>query len=179
MNEIIFVPIVVRNHSFYSISEYFLTNVYEINHLWEEQKWNQMKNDTHSCECNLCNCVRSLKKNLGLQWDLNQWPCDTGVTLWPTKPWSHWCWELVNYVFKCSHERDECDNCIWNKSVKYILKQWIVFFVHSDWLLKQWISCAIHWFISSSSERGTPNSRKFWEKCLPSLLPLQTKKFHN
>ena len=30
--------------------------------------------------------------------------------------WSHWCWELVNYVFICSSERDECDKCIWNKS---------------------------------------------------------------
>ena len=100
MNETIFVSIVVRNHSFYSVSKYFLTNVYEINHLWEEQKWNQMKNDPRSCERNLCNTVRSLKKNLGLQWDLNQWLRDTGMTLWPTKPWSHWCWELVNYVFK-------------------------------------------------------------------------------
>ena len=33
-----------------------------------------MKNDPCSCECNLCNCVRSLKKNEGLQRDLNPWP---------------------------------------------------------------------------------------------------------
>ena len=46
------------------------------------------------------------------------------------------------------------------KSIKYILKQWIVFFARSDWLLNQWISCTIHWFTSSSSERETPNSRK-------------------
>ena len=32
------------------------------------------------------------------------------------------------------------------KSIKYILKQWIVFFARSDWLLNQWISCTIHWF---------------------------------
>ena len=32
---------------------------------------------------------------------------------------SHWCWELVNYVFICSRERDECDRCIRNKSCKH------------------------------------------------------------
>ena len=37
---------------------------------------NQMKNDPRSCERNLCNCVRSLKEKLGLQRDLNPWPCD-------------------------------------------------------------------------------------------------------
>ena len=29
---------------------------------WELRKWNQMKNDPRSCERNLCDCVRSLKK---------------------------------------------------------------------------------------------------------------------
>ena len=35
-----------------------------------------------------------------------------------------------------------------------------MFFARSDWLLNQWISCTIHWFTSSSSERETSNSRK-------------------
>ena len=42
------------------------------------------------------------EKNSGLQRDLNSWPRDTGAMLKPTKLWSHWCWELVNYVFICS-----------------------------------------------------------------------------
>ena len=41
-----------------------VTNVYEINHIWELQKRNQMKDDPRSCERNLCNCVRSLKKSV-------------------------------------------------------------------------------------------------------------------
>ena len=64
--------------------------------------------------------------------------------------------------------------CSWNLRniyVKYVLKQWIVFVARSDWLLNQWISHAIHWFTSRSSERATPNSRKLRAKCLPSLLP--------
>ena len=75
-----------------------------------------MKNEHRSCEHKLCNCVREAwKKNSRLQWDLNPWLRDTGAVLWPTKLWSHWCWELVNYLFICSCERDECDKCIWNK----------------------------------------------------------------
>ena len=35
----------------------------------------------------------------------------------------------------------------------------------------QWLSCTIHWFTSSSSERGIPNSLKLRAKCLPGLLP--------
>ena len=57
--------------------------------------------------------------------------------------------------------------CSWNLRniyVKYVLKQWIVFFACSDWLLSQWISDAIHRFTSSSSERATPNSRKTTSK---------------
>ena len=50
------------------------TNAYEINHIWELRKWNRKKNDPRSCERNLCNCVRSLKKRSGLQRDLNPWP---------------------------------------------------------------------------------------------------------
>ena len=46
-----------------------------------------------------------------------------------------------------------------------------VFFGRSDWLLNQWISCTIHWFTSSSSERATPNSRRLRAKCFPGLLP--------
>ena len=45
-----------------------------------------------------------------------------------------------------------------------------MFFARSDWLLNQWISCTIHWFTSSSSERATTNSRKLRAKCLPGLL---------
>ena len=45
----------------------------------------------------------------------------------------------------------------------------IVFFPRSDWLLNQWLSCTIHWFTSSSSERATPNSRKLRAKCLSQL----------
>ena len=63
----------------------------------------------------------------------------------------------------------------------YVLKQWIVFFARSDWLLNQWISCTIHWFTSSSSERAMPNSRKL--SCEQNAFPVscrkQTKKFHN
>ena len=40
--------------------------VRNVNHIWELRKWNQMRNDPRSCEYNLCNCVRSLKKNSGL-----------------------------------------------------------------------------------------------------------------
>ena len=48
-----------------------LANVYEINHIGELRKWNQMKNDPHSCERrNLCNCVRSLKNISGLHFDI-------------------------------------------------------------------------------------------------------------
>ena len=39
-----------------------VTNVYEINCIWELRKWNQTKNDRRSCDCNLCNYARSLKK---------------------------------------------------------------------------------------------------------------------
>ena len=52
----------------------------------------------------------------------------------------------------------------------YILKQLVVFSARSDWLLIS-ESCTIHWFTSSSSERGIPNSRKLRAKCLPGLLP--------
>ena len=55
--------------------------------------------------------------------------------------------------------------------IPYILKQWIVFFARSDRLLNQWISCTIHWFNSSFSERATQNSCKLQAKCLPGLLP--------
>ena len=44
--------------------------------------------------------------------------------------------------------------CSWNLRniyVKYVLQQWIVFFARSDWLLNQWISNAIHWFIFKRS----------------------------
>ena len=53
-----------------------------------------------------------------------------------------------------------------------------MFSLRSDWLLNQWTSRTIHWFTSSSLERATPNSRKLRAKCLPGLLPQQTKKFH-
>ena len=33
--------------------------------------FHQMKNDRYSCECNLCNCIRSLEKKSGLQQGLN------------------------------------------------------------------------------------------------------------
>ena len=47
-----------------------------------------------------------------------------------------------------------------------VLKQWIVFFAHSDWLIKLRISIAIHLFTSSSTdhERVTPNSREVMSK---------------
>ena len=63
---------------------------------------------------------------------------------------------IVVYSFSDNLSRNSC-----------ILKQWIVFFARSDWLLNQWISCTIHWFTSSSSERATPNSRKLRTKWLP------------
>ena len=31
-----------------------------------------------------------------------------------SKLWSYGCWELGNYVFVCSRERDECDKCMSN-----------------------------------------------------------------
>ena len=57
--------------------------------------------------------------------------------------------------------------CSWNLRkiyIKHILKQWIVYFARSDWLLNQWISSAIYWFTSSSSKRATPNSHKTTSK---------------
>ena len=51
-----------------------------------------------------------------------------------------------------------------------------MFFERSDWLLNQWISNAIHWFTSSSSERATPNSRKLRAKWFLSLLHRQPQK---
>ena len=39
------------------------------------------------------------------------------------------------------------------------------------------ISCTIHWFTFSSSERATPNSRKLRAKCLPGLLPCRKRNF--
>ena len=49
----------------------------------------------------------------------------------------------------------------------------------SLWLATQSVNIRHYWFTSSSSERATPNSRKLRAKCLPGLLPKQTKKFHN
>ena len=52
--------------------------------------------------------------------------------------------------------------CSWNLRkiyVKHILKQWIVYFARSDWLLNQWISS--DWF---TSKRATPNSHKTTSK---------------
>ena len=53
-------------------------------------------------------------------------------------------------------------------AIYYILKQWIVFFARSDWLLKVRLSSAIHCFTSNSSERATPNSRNLRAKCVVS-----------
>ena len=55
--------------------------------------------------------------------------------------------------------------CSWNLRkiyVKHILKQWIVYFARSDWLLNQWISSDR--FTSSSSKWATPNSHKTTSK---------------
>ena len=54
--------------------------------------------------------------------------------------------------------------------IQYIVKQWIVFFVRSNWLLNPWISSALHWFTSSSSERATPTTRKLRAKWPPGLM---------
>ena len=43
-------------------------DVYEINHIRSAE---MKKNDPRSCERDLCKCLRSLKKNTGLQRDLN------------------------------------------------------------------------------------------------------------
>ena len=48
--------------------------------------------------------------------------------------------------------------------VYIILKQWTVFFTHSDWLFKVRISSAIHSFTSSFSEQAIPNLRKLGAK---------------
>ena len=57
-----------------------LTNAYEINHIWELRKWNQMKNDPRSCERSLYNYVRSLKKEIktstGFEPVTSQYRCD-------------------------------------------------------------------------------------------------------
>ena len=63
--------------------------------------FHQIKNHPHSCECNLCNYIRNLKKMRYFSGD-----------------WTRW--ELVSYVHTCSHERDECCRCIWNKSYSSI-----------------------------------------------------------
>ena len=48
---------------------------------------------------------------------------------------------------------------IWNICPHYVLKQWIVFFAHSDWLLKLAISSAIHL-------QAMSNLRNVWAKWL-------------
>ena len=53
-----------------------VANVYEINHIWELRKLNQMKNDRRSCERDLYNCVREDWKIFRIQGDLNPWPRD-------------------------------------------------------------------------------------------------------
>ena len=63
---------------------------------------------------------KKLEKKSWLQLGLSLWPRDTQ----PTELWSKWCWELVNYMYICSHERDECDGCHikprkWNQTKNY------------------------------------------------------------
>ena len=58
-----------------------------------------------------------------------------------------------------------------NNVYEYILKQWIVFFSHSDWLLNQWISCTIHWFTSSSSERVAAVTNKEISQLIKQAVP--------
>ena len=56
---------------------------------------------------------RSLKKNL--QRDLNPWPGDTGAMLYkPTKLWSHFCWEQVNYIEDITR---------WREHMNFILRE--------------------------------------------------------
>ena len=50
-----------------------------------------------------------------------------------------------------------------------------MFFARSDWRLNWWLSCTIHWFTSSSSERATPNSCKLRAKCLSRCAALTNK----
>ena len=65
-----------------------------------------------------------------------------------------------------------------NNSLQYMLKQWIVFLACSHLLLNLGISCTIHWFTSSSSERATSNLPKLRAKWLPGLLAQETNKIH-
>ena len=46
---------------------------------------------------------------MGFEPVTSRYLCD--ALLKPTKLWSHWCRELVNYVFICSHENDEYFKC--------------------------------------------------------------------
>ena len=48
--------------SYVPVKEMSVTDVYEINHITSAEVKAE-KNDPRSCERNLCNCIRSLKKN--------------------------------------------------------------------------------------------------------------------
>ena len=60
--------------------------IYEMFHILNCEFWGQVSYDHRSCERNLSNCPRES----GLQRGLNQWPRDTGATVWPTELWNHW-----------------------------------------------------------------------------------------
>ena len=70
--------------SYVPVKEMNVTDVYEINHI-VLQKWNQVKNDPCSCERNLCNCIRSLKKkirtSMGFEPRISRCRCDVIVRI--------------------------------------------------------------------------------------------------
>ena len=102
----------------WGICQFFYIDVYEINHIrtaemkskeeWSSQLWTQFMQLRKKPE-------KKIRDFNGI-WTL--WPRDASAMLQPTVLWSHWCGELVNYVFICSLERDKCDRCTCNKSCK-------------------------------------------------------------
>ena len=54
-----------------------------------------------------------------------------------------------------------------------------MFFARSDWPLNQWISCTIHWFTASSSERATPNSLSCQQNAFPVCCLNKQRNFTN
>ena len=63
------------------------TSEIKSNEGWSSQLWTQYY---------LCNCVRSQKKNSGLQRNLNPWPCDTHITRsWVQIPLKSWIYFML------------------------------------------------------------------------------------
>ena len=85
-----------------------------------EQKWIKSNEEWSS---QLWTQFMKLRKNLKKIQELNGiWTRDLAIPVRCSNQLSYEAtgvaWELVNYVFICSRERDECDKCIWNKELQ-------------------------------------------------------------